>query len=275
MRVLEIGPGNCPAITKPGTLLNGEGIEYVGIDVGGDFGSLVSSHRLWRPDMHTIEHGDSADLSKFPDGWFDLAGMRSVFGEYTGIDCPGSLDNTRMGIYELFRVLKPGGRLFVAEENTPEPPATVEQIGHNMLLAGFRHVTAYACEDGLNASWREQRGKFWGLSSTKETHELPWWPRSFLLVGERPDVPLEQFTEKVVDLAANSSGEKPIRKVGNRLQVVERTFYRSATPMYTQNENDSFAYQQDITVVTSVGSMTLRAYRNAVRAGTQATVLPS
>jgi hypothetical protein len=168
IQVLEIGGSNSPAIAYPGNLLVDPRVVYHAVDCDETrlFEGIRLQHESFRGTIGRIVVGDSAMLD-WPDGCLNYAASRSVFGEYTmPPDRTGSsIDNTHAGIMELFRTLRVGGEVFIAEENTPEAPATPYAIGVSLLSAGFHEVTVYPCQNMENEHWLAERTKIWGLQS--------------------------------------------------------------------------------------------------------------
>ena len=60
----------------------------------------------------SLEQGDARDLSRFPDGRFDV-----TFFSYNGIDVVESRDDRRRSLREMLRVTKPGGCVCFSAHN--------------------------------------------------------------------------------------------------------------------------------------------------------------
>jgi ubiquinone/menaquinone biosynthesis C-methylase UbiE len=104
MAILDVGMG--AGRTTPE--LSAMAREYVGLDYAP---SMVEHCRTRFPSLR-FEVGDAADLSRFPDGYFD-----AVVFSFNGIDCLYPDENRRRFLDEARRVLRPGGRLILSQHN--------------------------------------------------------------------------------------------------------------------------------------------------------------
>ncbi len=143
IRLLEIGPGMRPAVSRPGTIFSGNAV-YYSVDALAD----EEARRISSEDNIVAGRMDALG---FLDNSFDIVIMRSVFGEYTlpriknedkdvrGLFC--QVDFTSIvyrGFQELYRTIKPNGRLIVAEEDTP---MTSLELDRHLTNAGFEDIT--------------------------------------------------------------------------------------------------------------------------------------
>lgn len=131
--ILEVGAGFCPSPTyKDAQLFSGVGdVRYVALDLPVE---LFDKYKKYE----TPAIAANANAIPIADGSFDLALMKSVFGQFTGSRRLTSIEDIRTwGMMELARVLKPGGQLLVFEENTPWYPKYIESYGTDV---GFEVV---------------------------------------------------------------------------------------------------------------------------------------
>ena len=201
-RVLEIGPSNTPATKFPGTLLQQAGVEYVTVDANAN---RLSPKVNYGANPNVRQRPIVADSARLPFGAETVSSviMRSVFGEYsmdpeyTG----SSRQNTYLGLYEAFRVLRPSGTIHIAEENTPDSPYG---IGDELYKAGFTNIRVYPCQDMTNPHWQDERTKYWSLYERDMPDGVfafgrpidPKW--SYLMTATRPDVATEPFVANVL-----------------------------------------------------------------------------
>jgi ubiquinone/menaquinone biosynthesis C-methylase UbiE len=139
MRVLEIGCGGVVsklAKYSGGLLFQSPSVEYVGVDpVIEVYGPAASQ----RTDGIELIAADCTDLPLESES-FDVVMMRSFFGQFLDSHMRRGLHGaTHMGLMEAYRVLRPGGEIVVAEENTPWDARRVE---HLLGRRGFR-VSAF------------------------------------------------------------------------------------------------------------------------------------
>ena len=82
----------------------------------------------------------------YPDSTFDVIISRLVIHHLPD-------DLKRQGFAEIFRVLKPGGLLFLADFNPPTNPVlahiTTALVGHGMMQTSVRHIPAMLAEAGF------------------------------------------------------------------------------------------------------------------------------
>lgn len=248
-RILEIGAGSLPAIDVPGTAFAEPAhIEYVALDaLPEEFNPTLHSSRPQIEALYqnaTFLAGDSAALP-FRNEVFDAVIQRSVFGEYTmPPEFTGSSQfNTQLGPYEAFRVLRPGGTITIAEENTPRAPATPTSIAGILLDAGFTNVRVFPCQEMTNPAWHEARTRYWGIPHN--TQDKKWsfgepidkrW--GYVVTADRPEAELEVFQAKV----GLHGIWKANRKRGwdhpdNQQAVVSLEFQSAATIDETDTDN--------------------------------------
>ena len=152
----------------------------------------------------TPRNGSALDLDE-PDAAFDAVLQSLLFHHLVGADAEAMVDNVRGAIAEAERVLKPGGRLIVAESCVPEWFYPVEKalfrtllrLSKTPLLGGhpatiqlpFRRLSgligerlevesAYKVEVGR---WTTQFGRRWPMALTPA--------RAFIVVGRKADPP--------------------------------------------------------------------------------------
>jgi hypothetical protein len=178
--IVEVGPGYLPAYLRPGTKFN-DSTDYLGIE------PLDTPNRAGEaPPWATFVKADFADLSGvLPDTSVGAVILRSVYGEYTMPPeyTGSSLHNTRMGPYEAFRVLRTGGEIVIAEENTPEPPAHPSQTGEVLISAGFTDIRVMPCQEGTNPEWTRIRTQYWGDLDGDRPIDTKW---GYAMVATKP-----------------------------------------------------------------------------------------
>lgn len=103
--VLDLGVGT--GRTFPALSARAE--RYVGIDYAA---AMVDAARANYPDGD-FRVGDAADLSGFDDGEFDL-----VVFSYNGLDYLHPLTDRHTALWEIHRVLRPGGTLILSSHNS-------------------------------------------------------------------------------------------------------------------------------------------------------------
>ena len=187
--VLEIGYGSDPAL-KEGSLFTQPDVNYIGLELPLSFrGSFV--YKKNASEFSAVEA--SADAMPFPNECFDYVLMRSVYGQFKSQ--PAIVNAVRMGIYECMRVLKPGGKIVISEENTPRDQ---HYIGCELRAAGFViEATAYMA-DGDWSDTREDdeykniRSPFYSSQPLESAHSYFGPPN--ITIGVRPaDIEFETF----------------------------------------------------------------------------------
>lgn len=171
-KVLEVGAGNNPAAYFPGRDL--KDADYFAMDICHE--ELADGiERAGNEGLLEVNAGVAAEFAALPfaDESLDTVILKSVFGEYT-MD-PGytgsSIWNTRLGLYESFRVLKPGGEIVIAEENTPYGPADMYNMASDLYYSGFGKAIFYPIQNYTNPAWLQQRSRFWDIEPIPDDFE--------------------------------------------------------------------------------------------------------
>jgi|GEM_PF-3173154 len=167
MRILEIGPGNNPAIFEPGSILQEADVEYFSLElIPENSESWMADYESepWQRYLGSLSIGNCADMP-YADQCFSHVIMRSVFGEPTDQRAyPGRKHKDKFaGLQEAFRVLEADGEIVITEENTPPKPKQLTKLGWTLLAAGFEDVTVYPCQDLHNPYWLNIRTQYWGM----------------------------------------------------------------------------------------------------------------
>lgn len=252
-RLLEVGAGLDPAIQNPGTVFSAERIDYFAIDAGHVSKMIVYNKMVGLSSRAKHEYYGTAcmgAMSAMPyrDGLFKHVIMKSVVGEYSlhfsrtkdphqkGINSDQTLAETIKGFSEVFRILEPGGKLVVSEEDTP---ADSSRLLEHLSAVGFSSVTitpydkrsfrtvptsydTYPSQfhrslmgpDFLHADeeWLTLRGMYWSLKPRLDTYGGPtptghvndvaeaYYPYSYILTARKP------AEENQVDSANASRG---------------------------------------------------------------------
>lgn len=266
-QVLEIGAGFRPATATPGKLLQNPTTNFTAIDARPkEISGAGNVHEY----PGTFLAAEMAELP-FANQSFSHVIMRSVFGEYTmSLDRTGStVENTFLGMYEAFRVLKTGGQIIIAEENTPEAPSTPYQIGGILYDAGFEDITVMPCQNMTNDHWRKARTAFWGIEQ-QPNPDLQWRPGQpidqqygFLITAGRHNARIEHFQEMVFNkkLIQKALEEKTPQR-DNEPRWRNGNFQRKAK--VTELDDPSTA----ITVVTKDQTFPLSEYQERKTNGT-------
>lgn len=244
--ILEVGSGEDPAIRYPGTVLRQDGVVYTALDALPSRVAKYMNSPFANPEVKeryaaSRVIGDSAQMP-FADQSFDFVVSRSVFGNFAHhADTPGIIsDNAFAGLYEAFRVLREGGQVVIAEENTPSFPATPCRIGSTLLEAGFDDIVVYPYQDMKNPHWVQARGKFWNLDESNQPCAVDS-QRGFLIQGTRPRIPITTFAMHICRFDL----EDP-----TQYKWEERTFQQAAQEL-PETPSDPYARQRLIRVVTA------------------------
>lgn len=187
LQVLEVGCGpQFKWANYCGGLLFQSNVEYTGIDPGMEFmGPAIQGG-----EAEAIA-ADCKDMP-FEDRTFDVVMMRSFFGQFTVSRLLHGLHGaTTTGLMETYRVLKPGGEIVVAEENTPWDARAVEEF---LSHRGFR-VTAFEymsefhwTEVNPDSPWLKLRRKYYNDNPTQESK----WSSAggsppYIMTGVKPE----------------------------------------------------------------------------------------
>lgn len=198
-RVLEIGCGaneHLLAKNAGGELFDDPLVSYIGMDLPQTLQQPTLTNLLARED---IIIGNCVEIP-FQDQTFDFVLLRDVFGQFTEgltkLGIKGVID-LRYGLMEAFRVLKPGGKIVIADECTPYNPHFVEYF---LLNAGFRPTDfEYMSEEKWEevdpeGKWLRLRRKYFNDIPSQRTKWLSDAP-PYVLVAEKP-VDTEEVTKE-------------------------------------------------------------------------------
>lgn len=183
IRILEIGSGTMPATEQGGTLFQQKNVDYIGIE--------VRNHRNGK--RKDVLYANAAQMP-FADDSFDYILMRSIFGQFTGFFPVSHQDDIqKWGMDESFRVLKPGGRIVISEENTPW---SKDKVIESLSEAGFsieslaKSEKRYAdtSEDDL---YRKLRDPFFKTTPTNDG--LDHWGSPYILIAKKPLDPVYEI----------------------------------------------------------------------------------
>lgn len=197
IRVLEIGCGkpDKAAVNTGGELFKNPNLHYVGIDLPQQFEKYSipdeETESTSESCIRSFRAMDSAAL-QFPDDSFDLVLVRSMFGQFR--DDKRLLRSTRhhaeLGLYEAFRVLKPGGRIVIAEENTPED---IDDVEIDLRNSGFEPLdyafmkTRYG-KKVPNDKWLNLRKEFYNDMPVQPRPD-PYLGTPYILIARKPAQP--------------------------------------------------------------------------------------
>lgn len=204
-RVLEIGAGQRAAILNPGTLLADPETDYSALDVQRvDEPGKYNFKRTWKSLLSIRKFIVDASITPLHSDLFDHIIFRSVFGAYT----PNKWDleaglpyepnergwqgstwvKTLASISESYRLLKPGGTICIAEEDTPIRKdyllqelarvgfSGIQYIGSDLFrLPTFEQWSAGAVPDA-NPAWLAARGIYWANTDRRRYTEIDGRP---------------------------------------------------------------------------------------------------
>lgn len=230
LRVLEIGVGNKAAINSGGEIFGNSNLYYIGLDLPNSFTEYETSRRQAREindrEDSSLVAADTASLP-FPDNSFDVILMRSMFGQFR--DHPGlwhtSRRNVEFGLYEAFRVLKPGGKIVVAEENTPEDWDVVER---DLRYAGFKPLEFASMKTLFkdikpDDEWMKLRSLFFNDRPTQ-----PWPDRMlgtpYILIAQKPEQPEYEIFKS--ELAVRSKDNAKSKRVKDHKSKFRNVVYK-------------------------------------------------
>ncbi len=204
LRFLEVGFGNLPAVTQGGTLFEDNSIDYYGVEPMKSIG--VMGKPLLFDDSQSIRRTAQVTTNEFPNAHFvqalvgnlpfksnhfDRVFMRSVFGQFkSGADAWITSIETVMGdgVRESFRVLKPGGKIVVLEENTPwreELSRTyLENVG--FTITDSATMDGQFSEERKNQKWKELRKPYFKGRPTQDGPGY-YFDTPYILIGQKPE----------------------------------------------------------------------------------------
>jgi len=125
--ILEIGPGIHPSVDQEAATFYSDDtdVTYIGLELPGNVG-LLEQNKTPNPVV------GNAKAIPLRDETVDLVLMKSIFGQFTGSG-DSHIDDIRLwGLYEVSRVLKPGGLIAIFEENTPWYEGYIEDYLRNV-----------------------------------------------------------------------------------------------------------------------------------------------
>lgn len=120
-RIVDMGTG--PGLLSI-ELAERTGAEVVAVDINPAMLQLLQSHHASRPTTSVIR-GEIADVHslKYPDNWADIVVSYSCYHHWAD---PGR------ALRECYRILRPGGRLFVFDTRAEVNPNTLEILKTNI-----------------------------------------------------------------------------------------------------------------------------------------------
>lgn len=266
--VLEIGPGDSPAIEYPGSVLQQEGACYTAVEP-----RVKTVEILLRRHQEELERftgdvvvGNSAEL-RFPDQSFSHVIMRSVFGEYTMPPAftGSALHNTDYGIYEAFRVLEDDGELIVAEENTPYKSAGASRLASRAIYAGFEDITFFPCQELQNQDWREARTRFWDIVEQPDSKYgpagLPLDSRlGYLMQARRPKIDTETFEVEISDKEAWRANMERGWNHPDNVPYSKTVELQKSVKKIVRDKDDAWSMFRQVSIVTTEGTIDMGTY---------------
>ncbi len=158
INVLEIGYGSNPAIDE-GTLFQDSRVNYIGIELPKIFKGCFKGFR--RSEAGFSEVTGSMSALPFRDESFDYVLMRSVYGQFDSR--PEIVTPVRCGVAEVSRILKPEGKIVVAEENTPLKQSYIylELTSMGFVIEGQYKMPGRWENTSEYDDWRVNRSKFY------------------------------------------------------------------------------------------------------------------
>ncbi len=229
-RVLEFGfqKHKFAAVNTGGSLFLAGNFQYWGLELPGVL--KKEKEKLESTESEQIKYipGDAAMLD-FQDDFFDVVLMRSVFGQFT--DRPQAWEsypeNVWAGIHEAFRVLKPGGKIVVSEENTPYDIGKIEIA---LRRAGFIPVEYAILDDwdnaGLDDKYKTLRQEYFN-DPPMQRGETRLAAPPYVLIAQKPEIPEYDEIELLVD-----AGNDHIVTGKRRKRNLQKRTYKKGTEIY-------------------------------------------
>jgi SAM-dependent methyltransferase len=184
--ILEIGAGRNPAILIPGFDLSQQGVRFDAVDLNPDVVATAQRDQfeLYAKFGGTLLQGNCAKI-EVDSGTYSHILMKNVFGEYTHPSDRrvSNIEEVYKGIPEASRLLRPGGEIVIAEENTPLNPTGIAQA---LLGNGFEDVSLYPCQGMQNPHWAAKRTAYWGIANDGNGKPLDA-KHGYLIHATRPE----------------------------------------------------------------------------------------
>lgn len=208
-RILEIGFGGSPAVISGGTLFNNPSTKYVGLDLmkRNDWrgNHMLTDER--QESLNTVDetlkylkNNDVAHSSAvfvqgsvrnlpFPNQTFSAIVMRSVFGQFK--ESPriwvAHIDSVRgEGLQESFRVLEPGGKIVILEENTPWDSeltkSYLKSVGFRIMAFAFMESAFENLEE--SSKWKKLRKPYFKIPPNHGPSYMLDSP--YIVIGQKP-----------------------------------------------------------------------------------------
>lgn len=238
-RLLEIGFENhkSAAVNTGGKLFSAGGFQYWGIELPGVL--KKEKEKLASTESERVKYmpGDAAMLD-FEDDFFDVVLMRSVFGQFT--DRPQAWEsypeNVWAGVHEAFRVLKPGGKIVVSEENTPYD---IGKIEITLRRAGFIPIEYAMLDDwdnlGLEDKYKILRQEYFN-DPPMQRGGTRFAAPPYILIAQKPETPEYDEIELLVDTGNDHiiPGKRRERNLQKRTYKKGIEIYPSILPLSMQ-----------------------------------------
>lgn len=191
--VLEIGAGidTETALFHKGELLDKPNVGYTGIDLpmlywpekGGYNAALNVKGAPVASEGAGFVAANAKNLP-FRDETFDFVLMRSVFGELSMDDAfqSSDLSSVRSSLPETRRVLKSGGKIIIAEENTPFDPTILLEwvVESGFEIEDIAFMNSDYGEESGNSEWESIRNLYYKGKPTSTE------PGNYVLVATKP-----------------------------------------------------------------------------------------